>query len=285
MATSTLVAEEMGDWCECSGVCTFLLSLLELILHEVSHQLLCLDLGEFGSASILSFCEELLFEEFWESVELRVAPWSQQLSAFSIVVELRVKLVRFCVRLGGSEHLVELDHEVVEGAYVLEEALWDEDASIVLLSFGSLLDDVTEVVNDVFDRLVAVLALFGDDHEVGMGLEGTLDCEVGWLLAHESDEVPVLDGRGTVSEHVSDQLRVDLRCCVESNSRLEIVVLEVTVDRCRHYNDPAWSFICLEIFRKIKSICHCISGSNNYQTIQFQIVCNLHSLCFLLFAS
>ena len=184
----------MRDWCECSLVCTFLLSLLQLFLHEVSHQLLCLDLGEFSSASVLSLCEELLFEEFRQSVELGVAPWSQQLSAFSIVVELRVKLACFGVRLGGSEHLVELDHEVVEGAYVLEEALWDEDASIVLISFGSPLDDVTEVVDDIFDRFVAVLALFGNDHVVGMGLEGTLNCEMGWVLAHESDEVPVLDG-------------------------------------------------------------------------------------------
>ena len=44
MATPSLVAEEMGDWCECSFVGALLLSLLELLLDEVCHQLFSLDL-------------------------------------------------------------------------------------------------------------------------------------------------------------------------------------------------------------------------------------------------
>ena len=44
MATPSLVAEEMGDWCECSLVGALLLSLLELLLDEVCHQLFSLDL-------------------------------------------------------------------------------------------------------------------------------------------------------------------------------------------------------------------------------------------------
>lgn len=61
---------------------------------------------------------------------------------------------------------------------MLQESLWDEDTSIVLAALGSFLDDVTEVVDYVLDGLIAVLALLGNDHVVGMGLESTLNCEV-----------------------------------------------------------------------------------------------------------
>ena len=76
---------------------------------------------------------------------------------------------------------------------MLEQALWDEEAAIVLVVLCPLLDDVAQIVNNVLDRFVAVLALLGDNHVVRVGLEGTLHRQVGWLLAHESDEVPVLN--------------------------------------------------------------------------------------------
>ena len=53
---------------------------------------------------------------------------------------------------------------------------------------------------------------------------------MGRFLTHESNEVPILDGRGAVSKHVTNKLRVDLRGSVESNCRLEILVVDISIN-------------------------------------------------------
>lgn len=50
------------------------------------------------------------------------------------------------------------------------------------------------------------------------------------LLAHEADEVPVLDRRCRVRQHIANQLRIDLASRVEADRRLHVVVVDVAVD-------------------------------------------------------
>ena len=59
---------------------------------------------------------------------------------------------------------------------MLQKSLWNEDTSVILAGLGSFLDDVAKIVDDVLDGLIAILALLRNDHEVGVGLESTLNC-------------------------------------------------------------------------------------------------------------
>lgn len=62
---------------------------------------------------------------------------------------------------------------------------------------------------------------------------------MGWLLTHQSDEIPILDSGGTVGEHVSDQLRINFRGSVEANRSLEVVVMDVSVHSCWNDNNTS----------------------------------------------
>ena len=119
-----------------------------------------------------------------------------------------------------------------------EKTLGNQDAAVVLTLVGTLANHVTDVVDHVLETLVAVLALLRDDNEIWGGLQGALDCDMRWTLAHEADEVPVFDGRGTVREHVSNKLRVDLGGTVESDRRLEVLVVNISVDGSRDNKTP-----------------------------------------------
>ena len=128
-----------------------------------------------------------------------------------------------------------------------EKTFWDNDASVVLLCFSSLANDVTDVVDDVLKTFVTILALLRDDDKVGRCLERALSGQVGRFLTHESDKVPILDGRGAVSKHVTNKLRVDLRGSVESNCCLEVLVVDVAINSGWDVNNADRGALRLEV--------------------------------------
>ena len=87
-----------------------------------------------------------------------------------------------------------------------------------------------------------------------------------WLFAHESDEVPVLDSRGAVREHVANKLGVDFGCCVETNCCLEIVVMDISIDCRWNRNNSRWGIVDLKVLCQVKSVGHSSSSANNHET-------------------
>ena len=47
-----------------------------------------------------------------------------------------------------------------------QETFRNDDAAVVLSRFGSLADDITDVVDDILERLVTILGLLRDDDQV-----------------------------------------------------------------------------------------------------------------------
>lgn len=67
---------------------------------------------------------------------------------------------------------------------------------------------------------------------------------MGRFLAHDSHEVPVFDSRSAVSEHVTDQLRINFACRVETDRRLNVLVVNVAVDGARDHDHFGFYFMC-----------------------------------------
>lgn len=80
-----------------------------------------------------------------------------------------LKLLLGLQSLDRFEELVNLNDQVVKGGDVGEQTFRDNDAAVVLASISSRANDVTDVVDDILERLVAILGLLGDDHHVGRG--------------------------------------------------------------------------------------------------------------------
>lgn len=80
-----------------------------------------------------------------------------------------LKLLLGLQSLDGFEELVNLNDQVVKGGDVGEQTLGDNDAAVVLAGISSRANDVTDVVDDILERLVAILGLLGDDHHIRRG--------------------------------------------------------------------------------------------------------------------
>lgn len=80
-----------------------------------------------------------------------------------------LKLLLGLQSLDRFEELVNLNDQVVKGGDVGEQTLGDNDAAVVLAGISSRANDVTDVVDDILERLVAILGLLRDDHHVRRG--------------------------------------------------------------------------------------------------------------------
>ena len=108
---------------------------------------------------------------------------------------------------------------------------------------------------------------------------------MGRLLAHKSDEVPVLDCTCTVSQHVANQLGVDLGGSVESNSGLEVVVVHIAIDSGWNEDHSSLALVGLEVLSKIDAVGHVDSGSHKDKAIKAKFVGYLHGPIFLFLGS
>ena len=132
---------------------------------------------------------------------------------------------------------------------------------------------------------MAILALLGDDDVVRRRLQGALDSQVRGFFTHEANEIPVLDSGGAVSQHVANELRVDLGGGVETNCGLEVVVVDVSIDGGWDADDTGRRIVGLEEFSQVESISHGSSGTDNNKTGKVVSACNLESLLLLLISS
>lgn len=81
------------------------------------------------------------------------------------------------------------------------------------------------------------VALFSHNDEVRASLKSAFDSQMRRLVSHKTDKVPVLDSRSTVSEHVSDKLRVNLCGRVKTNCSLKISMIDISINRRWHDNN------------------------------------------------
>ena len=149
-----------------------------------------------------------------------------------------------------------------------EKTLWDQDATVVLTLGSSILHEVSDSSDNIWEGLTSVGALLGDDDHIWMSLEGALKSKMRWISTHESNEIPVLNSGGTVSQHVSNKLRVDLGSGIESETSLEVAVSDVVVNGSWNVDHICVDLVCLEVLRNLDAVSQSVSGSNNNETSQ-----------------
>ena len=65
-----------------------------------------------------------------------------------------------------SKELVELNDELFASRDVVEETFWNDDTSVVLTLPCSLANLVADVLNDILQALMTILALLRDNDQV-----------------------------------------------------------------------------------------------------------------------
>jgi len=68
--------------------------------------------------------------------------------------------------LSSSKELIEFNDELFASRDVVEETFWNEDTSVVLTLSCSLANLVADVLNDILQALMTILALFRDNDQV-----------------------------------------------------------------------------------------------------------------------
>ena len=199
-----------------------------------------------------------------------------------LVLEFGEESLLIIHRLDSAEELIDLNNEVVKGADMGEKTLRNQDAAVVLAGFGASADQITDVVNNTLETPVAILALLGYNDEVGLGLEGALNSHVRRGLTHEADEVPVLDSTGTIGEHVTDELGVDLGGGIEANSSLNVAMVDIAIDGGRNGDDSDGRVLSLEILSKVEGVSHGGGGANKNKTGEAESGADFKGTAFLL---
>ena len=137
----------------------------------------------------------------------------------------------------------------------LDEAFRHKDHTILLLALISLAYDVGELIGDLLKGHGVLFDLLTYEDPVNASLKCALKSNVRCRSSHESDEVVIsLAGEG-IHAQVSDSLRVSLSGCVEAETHLDVLVLEVSVDGLRAANDSALGLMLLKVLSKEASIC------------------------------
>ena len=225
---AAFVTEKVHLRGELAPVATFLFPLREAIVDHLGQQLLGLDERDLDIAVRIAVEGQLtghalgqagvercvLFREFGDEVAV----------AHALLDHLELCLI-------AGQEVVQLGDEALHGGDELDEPLGDEHGAEVVALGGSTGHDARYTVHDLVEREVVGLHLFGDDADVRVGLQGTLQSDVRRRSAHELDEVPILTRRVAVALDVSDHLGVDLAGGVEAEGCFDEVVLQVAVDR------------------------------------------------------
>ena len=225
-SAAAFVAEEVVLGAELGCAACF----LQALGHHTAQQLLGLDEADLHVAVGVAVEAELTGHILGQALQHGEVVLGDALLHEGDLGVGALKLTRLA---GGGicQHLVELLDELLDGGDELDEALGDEHSAevVALLSAGG--NDVGDVVHHVIQAHLLGLHLLTDEADVGLSLQGALQCDVAGAAAHELDEVPVLAGAVAVALDVSDELAVGLASGVEAEAGLDLLVLQVAVNR------------------------------------------------------
>ena len=104
----------------------------------------------------------------------------------------------------GRDDVADLDDQDVDFVDELQDALGDQDGAVIFPQPGPLHHHVGDEAHHLVDGQLVFFDLLADEDDVGMGLEGHLQGDVGGAAAHEAVEMPVLQVRLAVGIEVAD---------------------------------------------------------------------------------
>ena len=272
----------MGDWCEGATVLFLILSTGKFLLNVVGNKLLSFNLRDLGGSLNFTLEKQLLLEELGESGVKRVGPGGQAIHhiLFVIIKILREDLCLFSA-LAIGEKLVNLLNQILVGSYIVKQPLRDEHAPVVFTLVSSVHHDIADSINDVNESLTAMCAFLRDNDHIRVSLHGAFEDQVGGVAAHESDEVPVLDGGSAVRKHVANKLRVDLGGRVEANRRGDEAMADVSIHGGRDSHHRGVNAVGQEVLGECAAVRHGVRRTDHYQAVQAKFLAHLSCLLLL----
>ena len=174
---------------ELTTECASLLHLLELLCHHRGEQLLGLDEAHLHVAVRIAVESQLTGHAHGQAVE-----HGEVLVGEMTLGEVHLLVAADLLSLRHSEHVVELGDELLDGGDELDDTLRNDDGSEVIAVGSTHGHSLGDVVDDVAEAHTLLLDLLADEADVGLGLQGALECDVAGRAAHHLDEVPVLAG-------------------------------------------------------------------------------------------
>lgn len=257
----------MSNWGESTLINLLILSSFEFNGDEMCEKFLGLNHGQIDLSGNFLLVNKLDLHELWKSTVKRETPWGQSLLDEVLILNAFVGASLLLLLIGASfEQFIELINQMLISRDMLQKPFWNENTSEILTLFCSFLYCISDSVYDIGESFTSESTLFGDDEHIWVSLEGALKSQMRWVLTHQTNEIPILDGRGTVGEHVSYKLRVDLGGRVETDGSLEELMSNVTIEGGWNNNDVGWNSLINEVLGKSGSLSVGMSGTDKNDT-------------------
>ena len=204
--------------------------LFQLALHHFGEELFRLDQGNLHVAVGIALEEELLLHETGKDIKYREGLGGQ---AGLDEVILRVPVGQFIELFGllSGEEFVDLGDQPGELGNEFHDTFGDDDHAEVLAVRRALFHGISDVSGDLREGHLLLSHFLTDEADVGLGLQGAFQGNVGSGTAHDLDEMPVLLGGIGIAGDVADQFGIRLGRGVKTEGSFDIFVLQVAVDR------------------------------------------------------
>ena len=134
-----------------------------------------------------------------------------------------------CSRI--SQNLIELCNQLLDGRNEFNQAFWNKHSTKVVAFSSTISYNLSDVGNHVVKRHFLFLNFLGNETDVGLRLESTFQSDMRSRTPHQLNEMPVLAGTVAVTLDIANQLAVGLAGSIETKTCLNLVVLQVTINR------------------------------------------------------
>ena len=201
----------------------------QIVLDQSGEQLLGLNEGDLHVAVGIPLQEQLLLNVLGQDCEDSHGLLGQARLDEGILVLPGGQSIKLGSVFTGQQ-LVDLGDQHGELGDELHNALGNDGNAEVhaLGSPGS--HGIGNVIGDLSQRHLLGGDFLTDQADVGLGLQGALQSNVGSRTAHDLDEMPVLLGGVGIPLDVADDLAVGLGGGIEAEGALDVLVLQVAVN-------------------------------------------------------
>ena len=201
----------------------------QIVLNQSGEQLLGLNQRNLHIAVGVTLQEELLLDALGQDGEYRHGFLGQTVFDKGVLVLPGGQRVK----LGGlftGQQLVDLGNQHGELGNKLHDTLGDDGHAEVPALCGTVCHGIGNVIGNLSQRHLLGSHFLTDQADIGLGLQGGLQCHMGSGAAHDLDEMPVLLGGVGVALDVAHNLSIGLSSGIKAKRALDILVLQVTVN-------------------------------------------------------
>mmetsp|Transcript_22874 Transcript_22874/g.50196 ORF Transcript_22874/g.50196 Transcript_22874/m.50196 type:complete len:251 (-) Transcript_22874:175-927(-) len=126
------------------------------------------------------------------------------------------------------------------------------------------------------ERHLFALHFFANQTDIGVGVQGDLQSDIGCTTSHQTAKMVVLLGAERIGANVPHQFGECAASRVESEADRDVRgALQISVDGLRDTNNPALDALALEILRKDGGVRVTVISAGHHKPVQIQSLHNL----------